>query len=112
MGDGINRILTIILALVNCDHGYLMVDEIETGLHYTVLFVLWKVIYELASKLNVQVFATTHSTDCIRCYGDFLKEIDIEGNLIRLDNFDDGIKATLYPVPEILIAKEHQIEVR
>ena len=33
MGDGINRILTIILALLNCENGTLLIDEYENGLH-------------------------------------------------------------------------------
>ena len=45
MGDGINRILTIILALVNSDNGFLLIDEFENGLHYTVQEQLWKVIF-------------------------------------------------------------------
>ncbi|MDR2854289.1 MAG: AAA family ATPase, partial [Prevotellaceae bacterium] len=47
MGDGINRILTIILAAVNCENGYLLIDEFENGLHYTVQEQLWKIIFKL-----------------------------------------------------------------
>ncbi len=36
MGDGVNRILTIVLSLLNCKDGVLLVDEFENGLHYTV----------------------------------------------------------------------------
>ncbi|HNI45820.1 MAG TPA: AAA family ATPase, partial [Chitinophagales bacterium] len=60
MGDGLNRVLTIILALVNADNGYLLIDEFENGLHYSVQETLWKMIFMVANKLNVQVFATTH----------------------------------------------------
>ena len=41
-GDGINRILTIVLSLLNCPQGGLLaLDEIDNGLHYTVLRQLW-----------------------------------------------------------------------
>ena len=65
MGDGINRILTIILAMVNCENGYLLIDEFENGLHYSVQEKLWEIIFYLAKRLNIQVFATTHSNDTI-----------------------------------------------
>jgi Predicted ATPases len=66
MGDGINRILTIILAMLNCKNGFLLIDEFENGLHYSVQYELWKVIFQLSEQLNVQVFATTHSVDALR----------------------------------------------
>lgn len=66
MGDGINRILTIVLAMANCKNGTLLIDEIENGLHYTVQYALWRVILKMAKKLQIQLFATTHSMDSIR----------------------------------------------
>lgn len=66
MGDGINRILTIVLAMANCKNGILLIDEIENGLHYTVQYALWRVILKMAKKLQIQLFATTHSMDTIR----------------------------------------------
>lgn len=66
MGDGINRILNIVLSLLNCKDGVLLIDEFENGLHYSVQTKLWQMIDQLAERLNVQVFATTHSEDCIR----------------------------------------------
>lgn len=66
MGDGINRILTIILAMLSCENGILLIDEFENGLHYSVQYELWKVIFQLANQLNIQVFATTHSVDSLR----------------------------------------------
>ena len=68
MGDGINRILTIILAMVNCENGYLLIDEFENGLHYSVQEKLWEIIFYLAERLNIQVFATTHSNDAIEVF--------------------------------------------
>lgn len=65
MGDGLNQLLKIVLALVNCENGYCLIDEIETGLHWSVQPNLWKMIFFLAEKLNIQVFATTHSRDCL-----------------------------------------------
>ena len=68
MGDGINRVLSIILGLVNCKGGVFLLDEFETGLHYTVQTKLWEVIFMLSEKLNIQVFVTSHSRDCINSF--------------------------------------------
>ena len=114
MGDGINRILTIILALVNCDNGYLLIDEFENGLHYSVQEQLWKVIFSLSEKLNIQVFATTHSEDCILGFENILNSPSntLEGKLIRLDNVKGDIKHVEYNGNELKIANDQNIETR
>ncbi|MDL2222015.1 AAA family ATPase [Parabacteroides sp. OttesenSCG-928-N08] len=113
MGDGINRILTIILALVNSD-GYLLIDEFENGLHYSVQEKLWKIILSLAEKLNVQVFATTHSNDSIYSFEKALNTPDntVEGKLIRLDNKDGKINEVEFLPDELKIAERENIEIR
>ncbi len=114
MGDGINRILTIILALVNVKDGYLFIDEFENGLHYSVQIDLWKIIFLLADKLNIQVFATTHSSDCINAFQEVVNEPEnqILGQFIRLENKNDEIREVTYTNEEIKYASENDIEVR
>ena len=114
MGDGINRILTIILALVNAENGYLLIDEFENGLHHSVQEKLWKIIFTLAEKLNVQVFATTHSEDCISGFEQVLnKEGNADkGKLIRLENIKGHIKQVEFDANELKIANENDIEIR
>ncbi|GBU07259.1 hypothetical protein AwDysgo_05900 [Bacteroidales bacterium] len=114
MGDGINRILTIILALVNCDKGYLLIDEFENGLHYSVQEKLWKVIFKLAKDLDIQVFASTHSNDCIASFESVLNEENntISGKLIRLDNVNGQILETEFSAHELDIANAQNIEIR
>ncbi len=114
MGDGINRILTIILALVNCEKGYLLIDEFENGLHHTVQEQLWRVIFYLAEKLDIQIFATTHSWDCIAAYENVLndEEIKTDGKLIRLEHKNDKIRAVAYRKSQLKSATDFGIEVR
>lgn len=66
MGDGLNRVLTIILSMLNCKGGVLLIDEFENGLHYSVQYQLWEIIYRLAEQLDIQVFVTSHSVDTLR----------------------------------------------
>jgi predicted ATPase len=114
MGDGINRILTIILALVNAENGYLLIDEFENGLHHSVQKQLWEIIFKLAHKLNVQVFATTHSDDCIRGFEASMREIGVpeQGKLIRLELLGDKIVEVEFDAHELKIATEQEIEIR
>ena len=112
-GEGMNRLLGIALALVNCKDGMLLIDEVESGLHYTVLPDVWRLIFKTARELNVQVFATTHSSDCIYAFqkaADEDKESD--GMLIRLVRKNDKIKAVLFDEEEMETVVEQNIEVR
>ena len=60
------RLLALSLSLIRAEHGVLLIDEIDTGLHYSVMGQMWHLVTEAARRANVQVFATTHSQDCVR----------------------------------------------
>jgi len=107
------RMLGIALALVNARNGLLLVDEIENGLHYSAQLDVWRLIFRLASLLNVQVFATTHGWDCIEAFQKAAQEdTQNEGVLIRLESKKDKIVATLFDERRLGIATREQIEVR
>lgn len=111
MGDGINRILTIILALLNCKNGVLLLDEFETGLHYSVQDQLWEIIFMLSEKLNVQVFVTTHSNDCLNSFARMNKKG--EGQLVRLVNQNGKIVSTVFDDNDDLrFASDNSVEMR
>ena len=113
LGDGMLRALGISLALVNASNGFLLIDEFENGLHYTVQPDLWRLIFQVAHRLNVQVFATTHSWDCIEAFQSATQgDIQATGMLIRLESRKHGIGATLFDQDELGIVTREQIEVR
>ncbi|HEY6334047.1 MAG TPA: AAA family ATPase, partial [Blastocatellia bacterium] len=68
LGDGMNRLFGIALALASSKSGVLLIDEIENGLHYSVQPDVWRLLFRSAARLGVQVFATTHSWDCISAF--------------------------------------------
>ncbi len=113
MGDGIWRMLGLILALVSVKDGVLLVDEIDTGLHYTALEDMWKLIWETAKKLNVQVFATTHSRDCYEALEVLANRDDVGEEDISIQRIEkDATKSVAYNKEEIAVAAEREIEVR
>lgn len=112
MGDGINRILTIILSLLNSGNGILLIDEFENGLHYSIQKSLWSFISTLAIKLNVQVFVTTHSNDCITSFIEATSSLD-ESCIIRLEKRKTGEIAVLYcEAEELAYIGNNNVEIR
>lgn len=113
MGDGVNRILTIILSMINCRNGILLIDEFENGLHYTVQTDLWHLICQLAKKLNIQVFATTHSKDCINSFLKATREDRGISRLIRLEKRRTGEIAVVYDEEdELEYISDNNVETR
>lgn len=112
LGEGMNRMFGLALAMVNARGGVLLVDEIESGLHYSVLPDLWRFVFEAAKRLNVQVFATTHSWDCINGFQQAAAQSQDDGVLIRLENKKGKITSTFFDEKELAVVTREQIEVR
>lgn len=116
LGDGMNRLFGIALALVNTRDSILLIDEVENGLHYSVESDVWRLIFEMAHRLNVQVFATTHSWECIEAFQqaahDHAQEEGMLISLRRKDEEPEEIVAVLFDERRLSIATREQIEVR
>jgi AAA15 family ATPase/GTPase len=83
LGEGINRYIAILCAIWSSKNGYLFIDEIENGIHYTNYEKLWRIIFEASEKANCQVFVTSHSKECIEAFN-------------RVNEEDEGIYLELY----------------
>lgn len=113
MGDGVWRMLGLALAIVCAKDGVLFVDEIDTGLHFTAMSDMWKLIWETAKRLNVQVFATTHNSDCWRSLASIARKEDAAEDGISIQRIEkDKDVAVSFNEREIVIAAEREIEVR
>lgn len=113
MGEGIKRLLALSLSLTNAAGGYLLVDEIDTGLHHSVMVKMWRLVVEAATRLNVQVLATTHSLDCVHALAALYEESPQVWDLISLHRIERGTTSSvLYSAEEILAAARLQMELR
>jgi energy-coupling factor transporter ATP-binding protein EcfA2 len=64
-GDGMRRSAALALALTRASQGVLLVDEIEAGIHHTVLRPVLSKLLEAAATSQVQILATTHSLEAV-----------------------------------------------
>lgn len=116
MGEGMNRLFGIALALVNAQDGILLIDEIDSGLHYSVQPEMWRLIFRVAHRLNVQMFATTHSWDCIEAFQEANQEKPGEDGLLislREKQGEPGhVVAVLFDRSDLAIVTREDIEVR
>jgi hypothetical protein len=113
MGDGMWRMLALAIAISRSKDGVLLVDEIDTGLHYSVMAEMWKLLYNAAIQLNVQIFATTHSSDCVNSLAKICNDGQDIQHRVTLNRIETGKKKSIpYTEGEIRMAAEQKIEVR
>ena len=115
LGDGMQRILLIALSLANAQNGTLLIDEIESGLHYTVLEKLWEMVFKYAKEWNIQVFATTHSQDAIKAFHYIASQetYNDDAEFIRLQQSRKGsIEAIIYDGKQLEDLLNLNLEIR
>lgn len=112
-GDGLRRLLAWRLAFVGLDHGFLLIDEVDAGMHWTVMEDVWRLIVEVARQSDTQVFATTHSYDCIRGLGSLMKSRPDLAAEVSMQKLHPSLEqAVSFKGEQIAIAVEQQIELR
>lgn len=113
LGGGMEHMLAIALNLASARQGFLLVDEIDTGLHHSVMMGMWKLVVETAHRLDIQVFATTHSQDCVDALARLRRKHPEVAAEVTVHRVEKGApKTVVYDVDEIVIASEGHIEVR
>ena len=113
MGDGMTRILSLALSIATVPDGMVLVDEIENGLHHTVMQKMWGAIATYARRYNVQIFATTHSHECFRtaCQA-FESDEEDDFRLFRIDHSRGKLRTVRYDREMMDSALEFNVEVR
>ena len=93
IGDGLKKILHIVLVLLAKPESILLLDEVENGLHYSLYPMFWEMLSELAIQQNCQIIATSHSYECISGALEGVKAAGQEDNFsyVRMDKGDKGI---------------------
>ncbi len=113
MGDGLGRLMTLLLSIISSENGFVMVDEIDSGLHFSVMANVWSAIAKITREKNVQFFATTHSWECLKAaHESFSQSAMYDFRLHRLDRVDDLVTSTTYDREMIETALSSGMELR
>ncbi len=113
LGDGVVRLFGVALALANSQGGFLVIDEVENGIHHSVQRDFWRMVLSTAHENNVQVLATTHSWDCVAGFAQATAELDeTEDALVRIERGGDRLHAVEYSKKNLKAAADYGIEVR
>jgi hypothetical protein len=113
LGQGFNRLAYLYAGLLGQNANIALIDEVENGIHYAALPILWQGIANIARELDIQIFATTHSYECIQAAAKVFEAAPEEFQLIRLERtVDNNIKPILIRDENLAIVLESNWEIR
>ena len=97
-GDGVVRMISVLCAMWKCPGGTLCVDEIDNGLHYSVLKDFWHAVADFSKKFNVQLVATTHHLELLETLSKMVVETgDYErAEYVRISHAETGHSVSIF----------------
>ena len=112
LGGGMTRLFRLFVAFHDFTGGLVVVDEIENGLHYRVLPELWRRVEAMIREFDVQMFATTHSRECIDAALDAFSSRSDALAVHALSRHDDGVHAVTYAGETLEAARDINLDLR
>lgn len=112
-GDGMSRLLSIILSIATSPHGLILIDECENGIHHSVMPKVWEGIGRAAREYDCQVIGTTHSYECLQAaYQGFTGDMEQDFSYVRIDKQDNKTVAKTFDYKLLKAAVETNMEMR
>jgi predicted ATP-dependent endonuclease of OLD family len=113
MGQAFNRLLHIYAEILTSRTNVLLIDEVENGIFSESLPLIWKGLFAICQQQNVQIFATTHSRECIMAAHQAAEDRkQDELSVQRLQFVDGNIEAIRLGEKHLEMAAEMGLEVR
>jgi len=113
LGDGFCRCLTMALILATKNTDVFFVDEVASGIHYSVQENLWIFLVEAAEMYDCQIIATTHSYDTINAFNNVINSNNASNfSYIRLGKSKEGIKSYVFEPDTLNYSLSSKLEVR
>ena len=111
-GEGFVRLFSIVVQVANCRQGLLLIDEIDNGLHYSVMDKLWTLLGRMCVDHDVQIVATTHNDELVMSAVDSFASQPHELAVFRIDRTEQGHKSVRYDEELLPAVREAQFEIR
>ncbi len=67
-GDGLKKVVYLSSIIADAKGGVLLIDEIETALHYSAMKDVFKWLIKATNEYKIQIFATTHSSEALDAF--------------------------------------------
>lgn len=111
MGKGFYTYLTILSAVLSGSK-IIIIDEIENGIHFSLMKKLIDNIITISKENNIQFFISTHSKEFLEIFNNQIQKADINIKLYNIYDKDKIINAIEYNKDQICSMIYNQNEIR
>ena len=115
LGNGVSKVVTF-FTIVNANYKMILIDEIETGLHYTKMKKIFQVLFRKAIQKKIQLFITTHSEDVLKAIESILNEDKEIGESYKhyglIRNEENKVQSISYTKDEFLGSRQTSQDIR
>jgi len=112
MGEGMEKLLALIVAIVHLPNRVILLDEMENGIFYATMPNVWEALGKVLRKYDCQLITTTHSYECLQAAHEGLSDMSEDFRYIRLHRKDEDISAKLSNYDMVGTAIRTNLEVR
>lgn len=109
---GMSKLASILVTMAAIPGSVILIDEIENGLYYKQMPKIWRVITEFAREYNCQIFASTHSAECLKAAAPLADENPEDFGVIHTYLKDGESKVLSYGGDKFADALADDIEIR
>ena len=112
LGHGSKRLFNIIIGIINARDGILLIDEIENGIHYSIIKKMWELIFKLAKDNNCQVIATTHSLEFASYVVNLTPEEQSLFSFVNIERANGQLLCATYDAKQFKYSINNNVEIR
>ena len=89
LSAGLTKLASMMMMIAQPGGALVLIDEIENGLHHARFRLLWQQVRDFAAQFDTQVFATTHSLECLDAAADAMSAHPEDFALMRTVRTED-----------------------
>jgi len=112
ISTGIQKLIAILLGISSQPKGVVLVDELENGFYYKILPDVWRSLLRFCEIFGVQVFASTHSRECLRAALPTIAANEGKFRLIRMEREKNECIPRIFDGHEFAMAIQQEVEFR
>jgi len=109
---GVNKLIVLLIAIITQTKGIILVDEIENGIHYSIMQDAWSALYDFCREYHVQLFVSSHSLEALRKLYPVMEGHEKDFRLIRTERKNGQCTAHLFEGINFSSALEQGMDVR
>jgi len=88
ISTGLTKLVAYLVAIANNNGGIVMIDEIENGFYYDSMPAIWRILYRFSREHNVQLFASSHSAECLNAAATIIEGHEDDFCVLRAERKD------------------------